>query len=171
MKFSSRTTTNILLAASITLLSLNAVLLLTNGAKNTPTRGAHFETTKISERAVGTDVALTVHTLREDLVGAGPLTPPQGMKFVVADLTVENISTSSIQIIPLLNFYLKDEAGHVYRNSAVISSHEMLSGEILPGDKLREEIGFAVPKDDQRWWLYYEPGMAGAQTFVVELNN
>ena len=171
MKFSSRTTTNILLITSTILLSVNAALLLMNEAKSTPTRGDHFETIKMSERVVGTDVAFTVHTLREDFVGAGPLTPPQGMKFVIADLTIENISTSSIQIIPLLNFYLKDEAGHVYRNSAVVSSHEMLSGEILPGDKLREEIGFAVPKDDQRWWLYYEPGMAGGQTFLVELNN
>jgi hypothetical protein len=124
---------------------------------------------KIGERAHEAGLALTVSSVRTDDVGAPPFSPREGYRFVVADVTIENLATSSIDISPLLDFHVKDSEGNVYNVAVVPSEKEMLSGTLLPGDSLREEIGFEIKNNKHGLRLYYESGRMSDQIVVVDL--
>ena len=102
--------------------------------------------------------SVNVSSLRRDSVGGGPLVPKPGYEFIVPTISVQNMTDEPIDFIPLLFFYIKDSEGNVYNVTSVPSQTNQLSGPILAHDKLKEEIGFEIPKTAKGLKLYFEPG-------------
>lgn len=130
-----------------------------------------LSTGPIGVKIIHPTVAFTVHGVRKDTTGAGPLTPRKDSQFIIVDLSIENLASTSLDIAPILNFHMKDDAGWVYNSVAVPSTHEMLSGAILPGDTLREEVGFEVATSATGLRLYYEPGRTTEEQFIIDLHT
>ena len=125
----------------------------------------------LGERIAQGAVAFTVHKVRTDDEGVAPFTPLPGDRFVITELTIENIGTTTIDVIPLFNVHIKDALGYVYSVVAVPSEKDMLSGPLIAGDTLREEVGFEVRKDAQMLKLYYEPGDKKSGIIIVGLEQ
>lgn len=122
-------------------------------------------------RIVQGTVALTVHGVRTDDVGIPPFTPFPEDRFVITELTIENLGSTTIDIIPLFNLHIKDALGYVYSVVAVPSEKDMLSGPLVAGDTLREEVGFEVKKNASGLKLYFEPGDKKSGMIIVGLPN
>jgi pSer/pThr/pTyr-binding forkhead associated (FHA) protein len=74
--------------------------------------------------------------------------PKAGFKFLVVDLTIENLSTTSITVSTLLQMSVKDSSSQKYDAdfmAALTSGGGSLDAEIAPGEKLRGQVGFQVP--------------------------
>ena len=154
----------------ITLLAISDIFLLLRYNRDVPTH-AVLKAEPIGTRVVHPTVALTVHGVRNDVIGAGPLTPRKDTRFVIVDLSLENLASTTLDVAPILNFHIKDSAGWVYNSVAVPSMHEMLSGALLPGDILREEIGFEVATSATGLRLFYEPGRNEEGQFIIDLHE
>ena len=126
---------------------------------------------KMGERVISGDAALTVEALREDQTGEPPFTPLPGDHFEIAEFTLENLGTTTLDVIPLANFHLKDKFGYVYSVVAVPSDKDMLSGPLQPGDTLREEIGFEVRNGAEGLRFYYESGRRKDGMIIVDLGR
>ena len=154
----------------ITLLVLSDIFLLLRYNRDVPNR-AVLRTETIGERIARPTVAFTVHGLRKDETGAGPLTPRKDSQFIIVELSIENLASTSLDVAPMLNFHIKDSTGWVYKSVAVPSMHEMLSGAIPPGDILREEVGFEVAQSATGLRLYYEIGRYNEEQFIIDLHE
>jgi len=62
-----------------------------------------------------------------------------------------------------------DSAGNVYVVAAIPSQGAQFSGSILPGDTIREELGFEVAQHVSDLTLYFEPGTVDRSMFAVDL--
>lgn len=149
-------------------LSIVTALYLARSPVKTPQLAVGSLGTRITQN----EEAVTVNGVRIDKNGAGQLAPLPGQHFVVVDLTLENLGQTPLQVAPLLNFHIKDSRGFVYSVTAVPSTHEMLSGNIASGDKLREEVGFTVDGSATGLRLYYESGrQSGGSAVIVDLER
>lgn len=118
--------------------------------------------------AIETPVRAEVHGVRLDATGHEPLVPRQGYHFVIVDTSIVNDSDTTIDVAPLLNLYIKDSEGFMYAETGVPTRTEMRSGALLAHDSLREEIGFMVKDGATGLKLYYEPGVQGSRTQVID---
>lgn len=59
----------------------------------------------------------------------------------------------------------------MYTIAAIPSRGAQFSGSILPGDTIREEIGFEVARDALDLTLYFEPGIADQTMIAVDLTE
>lgn len=116
-------------------------------------------------------VTLTVHGVRSDAKGTGPLVPKKGYEFIIADVTFQNNTEKPFDLAPLLFFHIKDDTGKVYNVTAVPTQTNQLSGPVLPHDKVREEIGFEVIKDAKEPVLYFETGRRDYPVIAVDLDK
>lgn len=114
-------------------------------------------------------IDLAVHGVRVDSKGSAPIVPQPGYHFVIVDVTITNRSDASIDVAPILNFYVKDRNGTVYSETAVPTQLEMHSGTLPAHDNLHEEVGFMVKDDAADLRLYYEPGVKGEPVHIVDL--
>ena len=76
--------------------------------------------------------------------------PNAGFKFLVVDLTIENLSATAISVSTLLQMSVKDSSSQKYDvdlMASVASGGSSPDGEIAPGEKLRGQVGFQVPVD------------------------
>ena len=125
----------------------------------------------LGARIIQGSVAFTVHGVRTDDTGIAPFNPLPDDRFVITELTIENLGTTTLDIIPLFNLHIKDLLGNVYSVVAVPSEKDMLSGPLLPSDTLREEVGFEVKKSAEGLRLYYEPSDKKSGIIIVDLNQ
>lgn len=112
----------------------------------------------LNTEVVSRVVSMRVEKVRQDPIGAGPLTPRKGYVFIIPTITFTNNSTTSYELIPLLALHIKDSKGNVYNVTAIPSDTNELSGPILPYDKVREEVGFEVASEATDLILYFETG-------------
>lgn len=116
-------------------------------------------------------ISITVHNVRNDMEGSGPIIPAPGNHFAILDLTVENATESVLQLIPMMNLTLKDQDGKTYPAVAVPTDVNPVSGDIAPKDLVRQEIGFDVPNNTKWLRLYYEPTLPHKGIQVISLNS
>ena len=114
---------------------------------------------------------LIVESIRFDPHGGGPLIPSPGDTFIIPTLRLRNISTSTMQVIPILQFHVRDESGNVYPEIAAPLLIPEYSGALLPQDGLREEVAFEVPLSARGLTLYYESGQSGEKPIAVSLTG
>jgi len=76
--------------------------------------------------------------------------PKEGYKFVSVDVQVENQGDSVQEITSIVQMYLKDNTGEKYTfhlgAQSVIDSG-LPDDELQPGERVRGQIGFQVPRD------------------------
>lgn len=124
---------------------------------------------QIGETIVASGMTFVVESVRRDMVGAGPLAPRPGYEFVIPTISITNTGAVPIELAPLLHFHVRDREGNVYVVAAIPSEGSQFSGTILPGDTLREELGFEVAQDASDLTLYFEPGLTDRSMFAVDL--
>ena len=78
--------------------------------------------------------------------------PKEDFKFVAVDLTIENQGNTTQEISSIIQLYLKDSTGQKY--TFHLGAQSIIDGglpddELQPGEKIRGQIGFQVPKDIQ----------------------
>jgi hypothetical protein len=74
--------------------------------------------------------------------------PNAGFKFLVVDITIENISTTAINVSTLLQMSVKDASGQKFDvdfSTSMALGGSSPDGEIAPGEKLRGKVDFQVP--------------------------
>jgi hypothetical protein len=133
---------------------------------------SHFQyrrpETKVGDTLIIEDISLRVLQV-ERIPGQAPVTAPAGFEYLVATVFIGNGTSHDIQIAPLLNFHLKDTAGRVFEITANPNATAQLSGPLVSGDSLQEEISFLVPTDARGLVLLYEPGQSGQQVARILL--
>lgn len=103
----------------------------------------------IGEQVAIGDMALTVNEVTYPS-GDEFTQPDEGNKFVVVDLTLENMGSEAEQVSSMMQMSLKDDTGQTYDidlMASMASGGSTPEGEISPGEKLRGQVGFQVPED------------------------
>lgn len=75
--------------------------------------------------------------------------PKEGWKFVIVDVWVENQGQNTREISSALQMYLKDASGRKYTlhlGAQSLADAGLPDDELQPGEKVRGQIGFHVPK-------------------------
>jgi hypothetical protein len=112
--------------------------------------------------------ALKVESFRVDYNGDSVLKPSSGDEFLIPTIDVTNHTAVTQDLIPLLFFYIQDAQGNVYHINAVPLQTDQTS-QILPGETVREEIGFEVPQTINHPALYFQHGPVGTPLVAVDL--
>lgn len=136
----------------------------------TPKQAFRFRPSTIQIGTSVTAAGLTfrvIDTHRTD--GSEQLPAPAGSQYLVTKVFIGNNTAEAIQVIPLLHFYAKDDQGRVYNVTANPSGSTQLSGALVDGDSLQEEISFLIPADARGLHLYYEPGLSQQRIIRVAL--
>jgi hypothetical protein len=114
-------------------------------------------------------VAVSVESVRYDTKGYPGFTPMPGYEFLIPMVDITNHLATNLELIPLIYFYIKDKAGNVYHITAVPIVTDQLTGPILPGENVREELGFEVPQGIDQPTLYFERGTVGHPVVAINL--
>jgi hypothetical protein len=97
--------------------------------------------------------------------------PDEGNKFVVIDVTLENKGTEAEGISSMMQMHLKDATGQIYDidlMASVASGGATPDGEMAPGEKVRGQVGFQVPKNAQGLVFVFDADVFGyGKVFVV----
>lgn len=123
-------------------------------------------TANVGQTIVLDGVSLTVTSPRI-LANDPPFEPQPGSVYNILTVTVHNGTALPIQLIPLLQFHLLDEAGNVYPIIALASTSAQLSGPIPPLERIREDLAFEVPAHAAGLRLWFEPGIEGQNVAIV----
>jgi hypothetical protein len=123
------------------------------------------------EVEVGDFYALTVNSVNDH--PADLLFPPDpGYKFVLVDVTIRNVATTSDTINSVLQMGLKDATGHLFNENFVAEGAAGVSfpnGSIAPDQELNGQVGFQVPQDASGLVFVFSADMFGAYRVFVSL--
>ncbi len=122
---------------------------------------------KIGQRTVVGAVALTVNAVQDPFVGTiyGSRTPDT--RYVAVDVTFENLGATPLDCLRS-NVMLVDAQTHRYlQNSEIIPDPSLKCAVVLPGEKERGWVGFAVQTDIPLATFRYEPA---TKTGIVVIN-
>lgn len=114
-------------------------------------------------------ITLTAESFRSDTKGFPGFAPMQDYQFLMPMIDITNHTNVSMEVIPLLYFYIKDNAGNVYHPTAAPIMTDQLTGPLLPGETVREEIGFEVPLGIDHPTLYFERGTPNHPVIAIDL--
>lgn len=98
--------------------------------------------------------------------------PNAGNKFLIVDLTIENKGASAISISTLLQMSLKDPSGQKYNDdfsASMASGGGSPDGEIVPGEKLRGQVGFQVPENVTGLVFVFDADLSGSGKVFITL--
>lgn len=95
--------------------------------------------------------------------------PEEGMKYVVIDASVENLSSEAETISTMLMFSLQTPDGFHYDEAIYTDAKGDLGGDIAPGRINRGEMAFEVPENATEFYLYFEPEVFEDEMYVVKI--
>jgi hypothetical protein len=98
--------------------------------------------------------------------------PSEGNKFLVVDLTLENSGNTTASVSTLLQMWVKDPTGQQYQvdlSATVASGGTTPDGELVPGERIRGQVGFQVPMDMEELVFVFNAEVFGAGTVFVAL--
>jgi hypothetical protein len=98
--------------------------------------------------------------------------PNAGFKFLVVDLTIENLSATAISVSSLLQMSVKDSSSQKYDvdlMASVASGGSSPEGEIAPGEKLRGQVGFQIPESAAGLVFVFDADVWGSGKVFVAL--
>lgn len=124
----------------------------------------------IGDTTVTNDVTFRVVKV-ERTSGPKEFSAPAGQEFLVATIFLGNGTTGELQVSPLLQFHVKDSQGRVYTVTANPNQSAQLSGPLVAGDSLQQEISFLVPTTEQDFVLLYEPGVRDQAVVRISLSS
>ncbi len=124
---------------------------------------------KVGETGSNTVWSMTLNSVKTS-AGDQIFTLGAGMTYLVVDVTVSNLSSTSQDISSMLSFRLQDSTGQAY-NEAFTDIGKAPNGTIQPGSKLRGQIVYAVPKTMHDFTLQFQgngiDGSSGTWTFTI----
>ncbi len=127
-------------------------------APTTPTRYIVGDIVKVG------DIQLVINEVKE-IPATQFFKPAEGNKFIIIDITMENIGSSDHAASSIIEFTLKDDTGQEYSESftaEAASGGKSPNGTIVPGDKLRGQIGYEIPITAKGFVLTYSNGFFDA---------
>lgn len=98
--------------------------------------------------------------------------PDEGTKFLVVDVTLENRGSESKTVSSMLQMWVKDATGQKYvldLSASVASGGSTPDGEIVPGEKLRGQVGYQVPEDAEGMVFVFDADVFGQGKVFVAL--
>ena len=113
-------------------------------------------------------------TINEVLYPAGDQfnQPNAGFKFLVVDITIENLSATAISVSTLLQMSVKDSSSQKYDvdlMASVASGGTTPDGELAPGEKLRGQVGFQVPANATGLVFVFDADVWGSGKVFIAL--
>ena len=99
--------------------------------------------------------------------------PKEDFKFVAVDLTIENKGNTTREISSIVQLYLKDSTGQKYTfhlGAQSIIDSGLPDDELQPGEKIRGQIGFQVPKDIQGLLFVFNAEIFGFGKVFIALD-
>lgn len=99
--------------------------------------------------------------------------PKADFKFAAVDVTIENLGNTTKEISSIVQMYLKDSTGQKYTfhlGAQSIIDSGLPDDELQPGEKIRGQIGFQVPKDVQGLLFVFNPEIFGFGKVFVALD-
>ena len=98
--------------------------------------------------------------------------PAAGQQFVVVDVTFENTGAEDANVSSMLQMEMRDDSGQAYAidlGATSASGGKSPEGAIPPGDRLRGQVGYAVPVDASGLrWLFKNVFSSGRVTFNAQ---
>ena len=110
------------------------------------------------------DIQLVINEVKE-IPGTEFFKPEAGNRFVIIDVTMEKVGTADHAASSIMEFTLKDDSGQEYSESfsaEAASGGKAPGGTIIPGDKLRGQIGYEIPISAKGFVLTYSNGFFDA---------
>lgn len=98
--------------------------------------------------------------------------PKEDYKFAAVDLTVENQGNTTQEISSIVQMYLKDSTGQKYTfhlGAQSIIDSGLPDDELQPGEKIRGQIGYQVPKDVQGLIFVFDAEIFGFGKVFIAL--
>lgn len=98
--------------------------------------------------------------------------PKPGNKFVVIDITFENKGAEAVSVSSLLQMSLKDLDGNKYGVDLMATSAadgSSIDGEIAPGEMVRGQIGFEIPKSVAGLVFVFDADVWGTGKVFIDL--
>jgi len=98
--------------------------------------------------------------------------PKEDFKFAAVDITVENQGNTTQEISSIIQMYLKDSTGQKYTfhlGAQSIIDSGLPDDELQPGEKIRGQIGFQVPKDVQGLIFVFDAEIFGFGKVFIAL--
>lgn len=86
---------------------------------------------------------------------------PEEDRFLIVDMTVENTTEEPQTVSSLMNVSLRDDDDYEYTTALYTGVKAQLDGEVAPGDKLRGQIAFDVPKSKNYSLIFGDPFTSG----------
>jgi hypothetical protein len=85
--------------------------------------------------------------------------PKEGYKSIVVDVQIENQGDGTLYFTGSNQIYLKDSTGQKYSDDslALPSDSDHVVGDLQPGESIRGQIGFLVPKDAGGLIFVFDP--------------
>jgi len=124
---------------------------------------------KVGETGSNTVWSMTLNSVKTS-TGDQISTPDAGMIYLVVDVTIGNLSSSSQDVSSMLSFRLQDSTGQAY-NETFTDIGKAPNGAIQPGSKLRGQIVYAIPKTMHDFTLQFQgsgfDGSSGMWAFTV----
>lgn len=132
-----------LVLSSVILLSIAiSVQHRDENAKSLPTVQSAFKPgTQVNMGAVSIKVSDITYS-----DGHQPFAAPNGKQFVSMYLDVKNNAEKPLNILPADDMYIKNSTGDISYVAPFIATEPFRAGELLPGEQIRGQLSFLVPK-------------------------
>lgn len=132
----------------------------------TPPKAQHF---KVGDQVKVGDSYLVIVNSVKTSAGSGYDHPDAGKIYVVVDLSITNTSSEQQTISTLLQFTLKDGEGQKY-NDTYVSGYNDPGGDLAPGDKVKGQMVYEVPKTLHSFTFNFEPDPFGQGIIVWDIS-
>jgi hypothetical protein len=96
---------------------------------------------------------------------------PDNDKFLVIDMTIENVGDQSEAVSTLLQIELMDADSYTYTPTIYIDAKGSVDGEVAPGRKMRGEVAFDVPDSDYYEFIFSDPFTTGQAIWRIERSD
>ena len=114
------------------------------------------------------DLVMRLHSVRWD-DGGDFMGPDDGMRWLIADIEIENESDSSTSISSMLMFDLVDEDNRSRDLAFGADTEGSVDGELGPGRSMRGDLAFEVRDEHQSWELIFSPELFGFGQAIFDI--
>jgi hypothetical protein len=114
------------------------------------------------------DLVMRFHSVRWD-EGSEFMGPDDGMRWLIADIEIENESDSATSISSLLMFDLVDEENRTRDMAFGANTEGSMDGELGAGRSMRGDLAFEVRDDQAAWELIFTPQLFGFGQAIFDI--
>lgn len=101
--------------------------------------------------------------------GSEYFTPDNGNIYYLIDVTITNKSSDTQTVSTMMMFDLQDEFGYVYGIDMMADTKGDIGGDLASGRTNRGEVGYEVPKNQEVYFLIFEPGIFDSEQYIIEI--